>query len=106
MIQLTALILEAHIESLADKQKYSDILSKSLKLNYNIDAKFPDRDYAAIFNMYINRGNSTTEPPTQQQHQFDLTQDFMNGDKWTHGYQQISRSWKQNHKNEEPAYQN
>ena len=54
-IKLTALILDAHIASLAGQERYSDILSKSLKLNYNTDTKFPDRDSAAIFNMYINQ---------------------------------------------------
>ena len=79
-IKLTALILEAHIASLAGKEKYPDILSKSLKLNFNIDAKFPDGDSAAIFNMHINRENITPERPIQQQQQFDLSQDYMDDD--------------------------
>ena len=43
-IKLTALILEAHIACLARTERYSDILSKSLKLSYNIDAKFPEKE--------------------------------------------------------------
>ena len=79
-IKLTALILEAHIASLAGTEKYSDILSKSLKLNYNIDTKFPDRDSAAIFKMYVNQDNITPPRPTQHQQQFDLSQDYMDDD--------------------------
>ena len=75
-IKLTALILEAHIASLAGKEKYADILSKSLKLNFNIDAKFSDRSSAAIFNMRINRENIKPKRPNRQQ-QFDLSQDYM-----------------------------
>ena len=54
-IKLTALTLQAHIVSLAGMEKYSDILFKPFKLNYNIDVKFFDRDSAAIFKMHINK---------------------------------------------------
>lgn len=51
-LKLTALILEAHIASLTERQSYGDILSKSLKDNFDIDAKFPDRDSQKLFNIY------------------------------------------------------
>lgn len=52
-LKMTALILEAHIASLTEPHSYSKILSDSLKLNFDIDAKFPDRNSQQIFNMYI-----------------------------------------------------
>ena len=62
-IKLTALILEAHIASLTGRP-FGQTLSDSLKLNYDIDAKFPDRDSQAIFNMYIGdkTATATTDP--------------------------------------------
>ncbi|KAF2353984.1 hypothetical protein FHG87_015264 [Trinorchestia longiramus] len=54
-LKLTALILEAHIAALDKTQKFGDILSKSLKTNFDIDTTFPDRDSAAIFNFYYDK---------------------------------------------------
>lgn len=51
-LKMTALILEAHIASLTEPKSYSQILSDSLKLNFDIDAKFPDRNSRKIFNLY------------------------------------------------------
>ncbi|KAF2348212.1 hypothetical protein FHG87_021033, partial [Trinorchestia longiramus] len=53
-IKLAALVIEAHIDSLAKTASYGAILSKSLKRNFNIDTSFPDRDSQKIFNLFIN----------------------------------------------------
>ncbi|KAF2345056.1 hypothetical protein FHG87_024187 [Trinorchestia longiramus] len=53
-IKLAALVIEAHIASLAKTESYGTILSKSLKRNFNIDTSFPDRDSQKIFNLFIN----------------------------------------------------
>lgn len=76
-IKLTAIIIEAHIASLTERGRYSEILSKSLKDNFDIDAKFPDRDSQAIFRTYIRKDISTTqeqarmEIPNEDDHYFD-----------------------------------
>ncbi|KAF2364927.1 hypothetical protein FHG87_004317 [Trinorchestia longiramus] len=54
-LKLTALILEAHIAAFDKTQKFGDILSKSLRTNFDIDTTFPDRDSAAIFNFYNDK---------------------------------------------------
>lgn len=51
-LKLTALILEAHIASLTGLS-YGQTLSDSLKRNFDIDAKFPDRDSQKIFNLHF-----------------------------------------------------
>ncbi|KAF2348190.1 hypothetical protein FHG87_021054 [Trinorchestia longiramus] len=58
-IKLMALIIEVHMASLAQQEGFGTILLKSLKYNYNIDANFPDRDSAAIFNFIYNNQDST-----------------------------------------------
>ena len=57
-LKMVALILEAHIASLHDPPQYGQILSKSLKENFDIDATFPDRDSKKIFNFYYNKDNN------------------------------------------------
>jgi hypothetical protein len=59
-LKLTAIILEAHIASLARQEGFGTILSKSLKANYDIDATFPDRDSAKIFNFFYNTPETKT----------------------------------------------
>ena len=54
-LKMTALILEAHIAALSGKKKFGELLSESMKLNFDIDVKFPDRNSQDIFNLYINR---------------------------------------------------
>ena len=54
-IKLIALILEAHISTLTGKKRFGETLSESLKLNYDIDAKFPDRDSQEILNIYFDK---------------------------------------------------
>ena len=72
-IKLIALILEAHIATLTGKKRFGDTLSESLKLNYNIDTKFPDRDSQEILNIYFDKSTNTTERPmeTDQQQSTD-----------------------------------
>lgn len=53
-LKMTALILEAHIASLTGLS-YGKILSDSLKRNFDIDTKFPDRDSQKIFNLHFDR---------------------------------------------------
>ncbi|KAF2365346.1 hypothetical protein FHG87_003893 [Trinorchestia longiramus] len=53
-IKLAALVIEAHIASLARTENYGTILSNSLKRNFNIDTSFPDRDSQKLFNLFIN----------------------------------------------------
>ena len=54
---MTALILEAHIACINSDNNFGRSLSQSLKLNFDIDAKFPDRDSKKIFSLYF-------DPPT------------------------------------------
>ncbi|KAF2352364.1 hypothetical protein FHG87_016878 [Trinorchestia longiramus] len=44
--------------SIRQNKKFGDILTQSLKLNFNIDTTFPDRDSTAIFNFYFDRTDS------------------------------------------------
>ena len=64
-IKLTALILEAHIATLTGRP-FGKTLSDSLKLNFDIDAKFPDRDSQEIFNLYLgDKLQTQTDPRTE-----------------------------------------
>ena len=47
-----------HIASLHDPRQYGQILSKSLKESFDIDATFPDRDSKKIINFYYNQDNN------------------------------------------------
>ncbi|KAF2349007.1 hypothetical protein FHG87_020239 [Trinorchestia longiramus] len=60
-IKLMALIIEAHMASLAQQEGFGTILSKSPKMNYNIDANFPYRDSAAIFKFFYNNKDPQTK---------------------------------------------
>ena len=61
-LKMTALILEAHIAALTGKKKFGEYLSESLRLNFDIDVKFPDRNSQQIFNIYQDRmDNDKTE---------------------------------------------
>ncbi|KAF2368853.1 hypothetical protein FHG87_000385 [Trinorchestia longiramus] len=53
-IKLAALVIEAHIASLAKTESYGTILSKSLKSNFDNDISFPHRDSQQIFNLCVN----------------------------------------------------
>lgn len=75
-IKLTAIILEAHIASLARQEGFGSILSKSLKANYDIDATFPDRDSAKIFNFFYNHD----ENKAQSENDFNLGTEFIDDD--------------------------
>ncbi|KAF2356002.1 hypothetical protein FHG87_013244 [Trinorchestia longiramus] len=78
-IELTALILEAHIAALDKTKKIREILLQFLKLNFNIDTTFPDRDSTAIFNFYYDKTDSqqhqTTQTASQEEHTKDETID-------------------------------
>ena len=58
--KLVALIIEAHIAAITTDKPYNDILSESLRLNYDLDVKFPDRDSQKILDMYL----TPNQPPT------------------------------------------
>lgn len=65
--KIVALILEAHIACLGSKNSnFSEILSESLRLNYGIETKFPDRDSQAIFNLFIGHPSTIPSSPTVQ----------------------------------------
>ncbi|KAF2351659.1 hypothetical protein FHG87_017586 [Trinorchestia longiramus] len=72
-IKLTALIIEAHIAALDKTKKFGDILTQSLKLNFNIDTTFPDRDSTDIFNFYYDRTDSQQPETTQTAPQEEQT---------------------------------
>ncbi|KAF2364968.1 hypothetical protein FHG87_004277 [Trinorchestia longiramus] len=78
-IKLTALIIEAHIAALDKTKKFGDILTQSLKLNFNIDTTSPNRDSTVIFNFYYNKTDSQqpqmTQTPPQEEHTIDQTID-------------------------------
>ncbi|KAF2344270.1 hypothetical protein FHG87_024974 [Trinorchestia longiramus] len=58
--------------SIRQNKKFGDILSQSLKLNFNIDTTFPDRDSTAILNFYYDKTDSqqsqTTQTAPQEEH--------------------------------------
>ena len=66
-LKIVALVIEAHIASIGDKRLYNEILSESLKLNYDIDVKLPNRDFQKILNIYLN--------PEQQKSEHSNTDD-------------------------------
>ena len=80
---MTALILEAHIAALSGRQRFGDLLSESLRLYFNIDVKFPDRNSQDIFNIYRDRidhdetishiSMDTESNPTNKRKQKDLS---------------------------------
>jgi hypothetical protein len=74
-LKLTALIIEAHIASLTDGKSYGRILSQSLKDNFDIDAKFPDRDSQKIFNIYVNRTDDENEDKMDDDDRHDYYMD-------------------------------
>ncbi|KAF2359335.1 hypothetical protein FHG87_009906 [Trinorchestia longiramus] len=65
--------------STRQNKKFEDILTESLKLNFNIDTTFPDRDSTAIFNFYYDKTNSQLRQMTQtapkEEHTIDQTID-------------------------------
>ena len=56
-LKVTALILEAHIACINSDNDFEQTLFQSLKLNFDIDVKVPDRDSKNTFNLYF-------DPPT------------------------------------------
>lgn len=58
-IKIVALILEAHIASLTGNGTYSQTLSDSLKANFDIDLKIPDRDSAKALNLLLDPHTKT-----------------------------------------------
>ena len=76
-VKMTALILEAHISSINNDAKFSELLSENIKLNYGVDVKFPERDSQGIFRMLSTKDQqpeehnatseaNTLEPATQK----------------------------------------
>ena len=61
---MVALVIEAHIDSIGDGRPYNEILSESLRLNYDIDVKLPNRDSQKILNVYLNPEQQKTEDST------------------------------------------
>ncbi|KAF2357641.1 hypothetical protein FHG87_011599 [Trinorchestia longiramus] len=63
--------------SIGQNKKFGDILTQSLKLNFNIDTTFPDRDSIAIFKFYyktnLQQPQMTQTAP--QEHTIDQTMD-------------------------------
>ena len=62
--KMMALILEAHIAALTDQGSFPQILRESLRLNFDIDVQFPDRDSQKIFNAYMNRPTIDEDQPS------------------------------------------
>ena len=60
--KLVALIVEAHVTALTGDRPYNEILQESLKLNYDLDVKLPNRDSQKILDMYLtdNKQQSTS----------------------------------------------
>ena len=56
-LKLIALVIEAHVASIGDNRPYNEILSESLRLNYGLDIKLPDRDSQKILDIYLNPGH-------------------------------------------------
>ena len=64
-VKMTALIIEAHIASLTRNEMFSTYLSENMKLNYDIDVKFPERNSQEIFRMLSNPEQPMTVQPPQ-----------------------------------------
>ena len=63
-LKLVVLIIEAHVASLTGSRPYGEILSASLRLNYDLDVKLPDRDSQNILDLYLKPpAPSPTSPP-------------------------------------------
>ncbi|KAF2350965.1 hypothetical protein FHG87_018278 [Trinorchestia longiramus] len=89
-IKLMALIIEAHMASLAQQEGFGTILSKSLKMNYNIDENFPDRDSAAIFKFFYNNQDPTNKT------EFTMEPEFMDDDDPRQEHLSLSRTSSEN----------
>ena len=63
-LKMVAFLIEAHIASIGDGRPYNEILSESLRLNYDTDVKLPNRDSQKILNVYLNPGQQKTEDST------------------------------------------
>ncbi|KAF2356776.1 hypothetical protein FHG87_012466 [Trinorchestia longiramus] len=65
--------------SIRQNKKFGDILTESLKLNFNIDTTFLDRDSTAIFSFYYDKTDSQqpqmTQTAPQEEHTIDQTID-------------------------------
>ena len=70
-LKIAALVIEAHIACLKPGSNFSNTLSESLKLNFNIDTKFPDRDSNQIFNVFFNPSTTSTSNVTPTAHDTD-----------------------------------
>ena len=53
-LKIVALVIEAHVTAICDKRPYNEILSESLRLNFDIDVKIPHRESQKILDIYIN----------------------------------------------------
>ena len=60
-LKLIALVIEAHVASIGDSRPYNEILSESLRLNYGLDIKLPDRDSQKILDIYLNPENQSDD---------------------------------------------
>ncbi|KAF2353098.1 Reverse transcriptase domain, partial [Trinorchestia longiramus] len=89
-IKLMALIIEAHMASLAQQEGFGTILSKSLKMNYNIDANFLDRDSAVIFKFFYNNQDPTDKT------EFTMEPEFMDNDDPRQEHLSLSRTSSEN----------
>ena len=63
-LKMVAIVIEAHIAMIGDKRPYTEILLESLKLNYDIDVKLPNRNSQKIIDIYLNPGQQKTEDST------------------------------------------
>ncbi|KAF2366604.1 hypothetical protein FHG87_002639 [Trinorchestia longiramus] len=71
--------IEAHIAALNKTKTFGDILSHSLKIYFDIDTTFPDRNSTSIFNFYYDKTDTqqpqTTQTAPQEEHTVDQTID-------------------------------
>lgn len=75
-LKMTALILEAHIASLTRPGTYAKNLSELMKLNFDLDVKFPDRNSQEIFDLFMKKDqNKQTQKEHNENAQTDIYQD-------------------------------
>ncbi|KAF2350548.1 hypothetical protein FHG87_018696 [Trinorchestia longiramus] len=95
-IKLMALIIEAHMASLAQQEGFGTILSKSLKMNYNIEANFLDRVSAVIFKFFYNNQDPTDKT------EFTIEPEFMDDDDPRQEHLSLSRTSSENTQSPSP----
>ena len=66
-LKLVVLIIEAHVTALTEERPYNEILTESLRLNYDVDVKLPNRDSQKILDLYYKPTTNRQQEKTKEQ---------------------------------------